>query len=210
MGGPSFIARLIPIYSLDHELLFDQINRLIKIINDCSGYVYLVMTDTLRANQSLFHKMHEFYGSKSLWSVTHPINNEEFEELFVLYDATHLFKNIRNNWVTEKTRRLKFVCRETGRNVVAKWSNLVTIYKEEQSSSIEQTNITFASLYPTNFEKQKVSLVLNIFNEKTVANVNVTILQFLLNMLQGCGICSILKLHAIAPISITKIGYHLH
>ena len=71
MGGPSFIARLIPIYSLDHELLFDQINLLIKIINDCSGYVYLVLTDNLRANQSLFHKMHKFYGSKSLWSVTH-------------------------------------------------------------------------------------------------------------------------------------------
>ena len=99
MGGSSFIARLIPIrsslipiYSLDHELLFDQINRLIKILNDCSGYVYLVMTDNLWANQSLFLKMHEFYGSKYLWSVTHPINNEEFEELFVLYDPTHLFK----------------------------------------------------------------------------------------------------------------------
>ena len=30
MGGPSFVACLIPIYSSDHELLFDQINRLIK------------------------------------------------------------------------------------------------------------------------------------------------------------------------------------
>ena len=45
MGAPSFIARLIPIYFLDHELLFYQINRLIKI-----GYVYLVITDNLRAN----------------------------------------------------------------------------------------------------------------------------------------------------------------
>ena len=59
----------------------------------------------------------------------------------------------------------EIVCPETGRNVVAKWPDLVTIY----ISSIKQTNITFASLHPTNFEKQKVSLVLNIFNEKTVA-----------------------------------------
>ena len=64
---------------------------------------------------------------------------------------------------------MKFVCSETGRNVVAKWSDLDAIYKEEQSSSIKQTNITFASLYPTNFEKQEVSLVFNIFTEKTVA-----------------------------------------
>ena len=41
MGAPSFIASLIPIYSLDHELLFDQINRLIKIINDWCGYITL-------------------------------------------------------------------------------------------------------------------------------------------------------------------------
>ena len=62
---------------------------------------------------------------------------EEFEELFVLYDLTNLFKNIRNNWVREKTRYLKFVCPETGRNVVVKWPDLVTIYKEEQLSSIK-------------------------------------------------------------------------
>ena len=169
MGAPLFIARLIPIYSLEHELLVDQINRLIKIINHCSGYVYLVMTDKLRANQSLFHKMHEFCGSKSLCPVTHPINSEVLEELFILYDSTYLFRKIRNNWVTEKTRCLKFVCPETDRNVVAKWSDLVTIYKEKQSSTVKQTNITYASLYPTNFDKQNVPLVLNIYNEKTVA-----------------------------------------
>ena len=169
MGGPAFIARLIPVHSLDHNMIFDQIQQLLKIIHDCSGFVYLVMTDNLRANQSLFQKMHDFYGSKSLWSVNHPINNEEFEELFVLCDPTHLLKNIRNNWVTEKTRTLKFTCPETGRNVVAKWSDLVAIYNEEMSSFIKHTRINYASLYPTNFEKQKVALALNIFNEKTVA-----------------------------------------
>ena len=169
MGGPAFIARLIPVHSLDHNMIFDQIQQLLKIIHDCSGFVYLVMTDNLRANQSLFQKMHDFYGSKSLWSVNHPINNEEFEELFVLYDPTHLLKNIRNNWVTEKTRTLKFTCPVTGRNVVAKWSDLVAIYNEEMSSFIKHTRINYASLYPTNFEKQNVALVLKIFNEKTVA-----------------------------------------
>ena len=42
MGGPAFIARLIPVYSLDHELIFDQRNHLIKTIHDSSGFVYLV------------------------------------------------------------------------------------------------------------------------------------------------------------------------
>ena len=102
MGGPAFIARLIPVYSLNHELIFDPINHLIKIIHDSSGFVYLVRTDNLKANQSLFHKMHDVYGNKSLWFVNYPIHNEEFEELFVIYDPTHLLKNIHSNWVTEK------------------------------------------------------------------------------------------------------------
>ena len=77
------------------------------------------MTDNLKANQSLFHKMQNVYGSKSLWFVNHPIDNEEFEELVVLYDTTHLLKNIHNNWVTEKTY-LKFLYPETSTNVIVK------------------------------------------------------------------------------------------
>ena len=149
--------------------MFDQLCQLLKIIHDCSGYVYLVMTDNFRVNQSLFSKMHAVYTSTAIWSITHPIENKEFEELFLLYDPTHLLKNIRNNWVTEKTRSLDFTCPLSGKNATAKWSDLVEIYKDDQPYYLTQSSLTYASLFPTSFEKQKVSLVLNVFNEKTVA-----------------------------------------
>ena len=49
MGKPAFIARLIPVFSLPADLLYEQINMLIKIIHDANGVVYSVMSDNLRA-----------------------------------------------------------------------------------------------------------------------------------------------------------------
>ena len=53
----------------------------------------------------------------------------------------------------------------------AKWSDLVAIYNKEMDSPIKLTKLSYASLYPTNFEKQKVSLVVNVFNEKTISEL---------------------------------------
>ena len=58
MGKPAFVARLIPIFSLNAEFLYDQINQLTKIIHEANGFVYLVMTDNLKCNQSTFSLFH--------------------------------------------------------------------------------------------------------------------------------------------------------
>ena len=45
MGNPAFIARLIPIYSLSADILYEQINILIKIIHDVTGVIYGIISD---------------------------------------------------------------------------------------------------------------------------------------------------------------------
>ena len=66
-------------------------------------------------------------------------------------------------------QKLKFVNPEDGKTLIAKWSDLVKINKLEEHSIVKSTKLNYATLYPTNFEKQKVSLAVNIFKEKTVA-----------------------------------------
>lgn len=168
-GGPSFMARLLPVFSLDGELLFDQIKKLIKIIHDAGGFVFLVMCDDLRANQKAFSLFREEFGAHDVFAVKHPIENPNFDILYLLHDPTHLFKNIRNNWVTEKMKTIDFKEPFTREVFPARWSDLVSIYKSEASLPIKSTKLSYATLYPTNFEKQKVSLAVNVFNEKTVA-----------------------------------------
>ena len=51
MGVPAFIARLIPVYTLDADLLLEQLLKVIQIIHQCKGLAFLTMCDNLRANQ---------------------------------------------------------------------------------------------------------------------------------------------------------------
>lgn len=66
-------------------------------------------------------------------------------------------------------KTLDFIEPFSKRLVTAKWSDLVALFTTEMASPIKLTKLSYAALYPTNFEKQKVSLVVNVFNEKTIA-----------------------------------------
>ena len=123
------------------------------------------MCGNLSVNQKVFKLFHQNFETLSIASIIHPIPNERFEALFTLYDPVHLLKNIRNNWLTEKTQILNFVNPSTNKEVSAKWKDLIKIYESQEGSP--QTKLNFQTLYPNNFEKQKVSLACNVFHEKT-------------------------------------------
>ena len=168
-GTPAFIARLLPIFSLKSDFLMEQLMLLLEIIHDAGGFVFLAMTDNLSVNQKMFKLLKGKYHQHSLSVITHPLNNILLKYLSLFYDPTHMLKNIRNNWTTEKTQTLEFTDPDSGKIVFAKWSDLKQIYNEEVSKPIKRTKLDYQPLYPNNFEKQKVSLVLNVFNEKTAA-----------------------------------------
>ena len=66
------------------------------------------MSENLSVNQKTFKKFHQNFESHSISEIAHPVINPKFKTLYTLYDPVHLFKNIRNNWVTEKTQTLIF------------------------------------------------------------------------------------------------------
>ena len=139
MGKPAFVCRLIPVYSLNHDFLFEETNKIIQLIHKHSGYAMLLMSDNLRTNQACFKSYQETFGSENIFSCKHPVSNE-FSMLFLLYDPPHLLKNIRNNWHTEKMQKLKFTSSEHG-TVIAQWKDLVEIYKSEEHSIVKSTKL---------------------------------------------------------------------
>ena len=201
-GGPAFMARLLPVFSLDGELLFDQIKKLIKIIHDAGGFVFLVMCDDLRANQRAYSLFREEIGVFDVFAVNHPIVNPNFDILYLLHDPTHLFKNIRNNWVTEKMKTIDFIAPFSREISQARWSDLIEIYKNEAPCPIKQTKLSYATLYPTNFEKQKVSLAVNVFNEKTVAVLS--------EKATGVMVKNVTKMWNILNVKTTSAGHRLN
>ena len=167
-GAPAFVAPLFPLSSLDAPFLIEQILAVINIVHEASGLVFLVMNDNLRTNQSFFTMMHKKFGSSSQYSIKHPVINEVFEILFLLFDPTHLYKNICNNWLSEKTKNLSFRDPVSQKCITAMWADLIDLYKIESESGLSMTKLTYQTLYPDNFDKQKVPLVQNIFNEKMI------------------------------------------
>ena len=67
----------------------------------------------------MFTMFHKEYYLASIYSAQDAIANEEYNELFLLYDPVHLLKSIRNNWCTEKTQRPKYAGPNTGNTAIA-------------------------------------------------------------------------------------------
>ena len=166
-GIPSFIARLVPVTTLKSECLMEQLIMLLQIIHDAGGLIFLIMTDSLLVNQKLFNLLKRIHTQKTVATIVHPFSNIYFKLMTLAFDPTHKLKSIRNNWVTEKTQHLEFKDPDSGNIVVAKWSDLKSIYKEQADHLVKTTKLDYATLYPNNYEKQNVSLVLNVFHEKT-------------------------------------------
>ena len=150
-GTPGFIARLLPLFSLNAEFLMEQLVLLIQIVHDAGGYAFLTMTDNLSVNAKMSRLFQQTYHPHTLASVTHPFANNFFKYLYQFYDPPHMLKNIRNNWTTEKTQTLEFRDPNSGEVVHAKLAHLKQIYNEEVNHPVKRTNLDYRSIYPNNF-----------------------------------------------------------
>lgn len=101
IGQPTFVARLIPMFLLKADFLFDQIIYFMNIIHDRTR---IVTASNVIKIFYLISMLHKNYDSARTYSMQHQIANEDYDELFVLYNLFHLLKYIRNNWCTEICR----------------------------------------------------------------------------------------------------------
>ena len=51
------------------------------------------------------------------------------------------------------------------------WKDLTDLYDHESNQLFKMSSLTKAAVYPRPVEKQKVSLVLNVFSDKTAAGL---------------------------------------
>ena len=69
----------------------------ITLIHQNEGYTFLLMTDNLRANQACCDLCKEIFESTGIFSCKHSVENEEFENLCLLFDPIHLLNFFRKN-----------------------------------------------------------------------------------------------------------------
>ena len=118
--APVFVARLVPVSHLNAEFLYELVLSVIKLVHDVGGRVFCITSDILTVNRNNCKMLHETFKSESDSSFVHPFLNSKFSSLFTLYDPTQLFKNLRNNWITEKIQTLEFLDPEINEVFTAK------------------------------------------------------------------------------------------
>ena len=158
-----FVVRLIPVYSLTGEFLFDQLCRLIRIVHECGSKVLSLICDNAAVNRNCYKRFQ--LDSEKPWLGLHP--HDPNLSLYLLYDSVHLLKNVRNNWISEKTKRIELELSD--HRIVGRWSDVTELYNKESIQVIRRTKLKHQSCFPSQLELQKVSLVLDVFDERTVA-----------------------------------------
>lgn len=129
--------------------------------------------------------------------------------LYLLFDTIHLFKNLRNSWVTEKMKKLHYNDPLTNEDMFAEFKDIIAIFLREKDLIVRQTKLTYSTVYDTNFDKQKVDLMLNLFNEKTAAvleldGLHVTA-KFVIHVSRLFNMFNV-KVFTLAKLGMTQIG----
>ena len=89
--------------------------------------------------------------------------------MFLVYDYLHIFKNVRNNWITVDSKTLSFVVDDN--EYRAYWSDIQKLYEIDRATPIRLTKLTHTAVFPKPLQRQSVPLVCQVFNDKTVASL---------------------------------------
>lgn len=169
MRRESFVIRLVPIHTLTSSFLFNILQQAVELIKECGGKVLALVCDNASVNRKVYKMLRQSKESPWIGNFTGTSTSTGIgTNTILLHDTVHLMKCVRNNWISEKTKQLEFQFGE-GDKIVAKWEDVVDLYKSEAGCIVKRTKLSRESVFPSTFDLQKVSLVLNVFNEKTVA-----------------------------------------
>ena len=167
-GGPKFLCRMLPVKELDATFLFEQTNLIINGVKNIGGEIIAIICDGNRVNQAFFKRFDTL--SDKPWRTK--------DNIFLLFDYVHLLKNIRNNWITEKSQELVYF--DDGKQKVARWDDLKTLHVIESNNLVKMSKLSDVSVYPKPIERQRVSTCLRVFCNSTVSALEVSIKSLIL------------------------------
>ncbi|GFO12733.1 transposable element p transposase [Plakobranchus ocellatus] len=87
------------------------------------------------------------------------------DNIYLLFDFAHLFKSIRNNWLTGKTGEITFD--HNGEEHIAKWQQIRQLQKCEDGQLCIMSRLTYQAANPKPIERQRVETCLKVFCNET-------------------------------------------
>ena len=124
-AGPRYVFRVHPVAKLNAEELQNMLLEAVSVIKSKGGDIVSLVCDNCATNQKVYKLM------SGPGKVTIEYKGEVYS-LFLVFDYVHVYKNIRNNWITEITQQLCFT--KDSKEYLACWSDVVTLYEEDRKS----------------------------------------------------------------------------
>ena len=160
-GKPAFVCRMIPTFKLSVCTLENAIRNVVKQVHEEGGIVFCLMCDNHPTNRAVYSNFR--VDGLPPWKGSVYSGHE----VFLLNDPVHLFKSIRNNWMTERNGVISMNFR--GHCFTGKWREIIELYDCEKTNVIKMTKLSYKAVHPSSVERQKATLMTDVFNEKTVA-----------------------------------------
>ncbi|GFU85194.1 THAP-type domain-containing protein [Trichonephila clavipes] len=159
------IVHIMPVKKIDGEKLFAVVKKTIVELDGIGFKVIGVVSD----NNSINRKAMSNFSVPPKLSIVYPHPSDSSNPLFFVIDSVHIFKCIRNNWINQKNTGQYFYFPDFEDHkfplLEAKFSTLKQLYDIESNNLVKFAyGLTLKALCPTNLEKQNVKLVLKIFN----------------------------------------------
>ena len=154
-GGPRYILNIYPVAKLNSDQLKKIILETLAEVTDIGCTVISLVCDNCATNIAVYNK---------LGGIGKVFISDIDSFAFLVFDYVHVFKNIRNNWITEPNKELNFT--KDGKIYIAKWKDIEALYFEDRKHQICLTKITYTAVYPKPLQRQNVPFVSKIFNEK--------------------------------------------
>lgn len=157
-GGPLFTVRVIPVEKLNANHLKEYLLEVIATVKHSGGQPVSVICDNCPVNQRVYKDL----GGPGLVQVPN-----DTLQMYLVHDYVHIFKNIRNNWITEPQQELSFEL--DGTEYKACWKDICHLYEIDSKTPLRMTKLTHTAVFPKVLQRQSVPLVCNVFDDKTVA-----------------------------------------
>ncbi len=163
-GSYSDVVALFPVRNLDAKKIHQEFLVVMKELTAIGFQVAAVSVDNAAPNRRFY--VEELCSGNLKTKAAHPDMPEQ--DIYLLFDAVHNFKNVYNNFQTRKEFIYPALV-ETGEKK-ASFLHIKQLYNLELGKPVKMAyKLSDKVLHPTNIEKTNVLLADSLFHESTIA-----------------------------------------
>lgn len=160
------VVAMLPVKNLNSDFLFHSTLQVLSLLNHVGYEVVAIISDNNKVNVKCYKALCNDNSIKPF--IVHPSDNTKIVHL--LFDTVHILKNLRNNWLNEKNMTFIYPSVHVVDEIKqCKFHHVRLLYEKEKQSMIKHApGLSYKVCFPNSIERQNVSLVVPLFEDKTI------------------------------------------